>query len=110
EIATPIDFTGGTYTGPVGCSTCSNFDASMLQFLYAGTGNINFTGNSAAAATFYAPNANATLSGTDDVYGSILSKRLHNVGNASIHYDRRLGRDFYVAGNPLASTFTWKRF
>jgi hypothetical protein len=109
-IATPIDLTGGSYTGPSGCSTCSNYDASLFQLLYGGAGNVNFTGNSAAAITIYAPNATATLSGTADLYGSVLAKRLANTGNASIHYDRRLGRDFYVKGNPLASSFTWLRY
>jgi hypothetical protein len=40
----------------------------------------------------------------------VLAKRMNNTGNAPIHYDRRLGRDFYVAGHPMASDFTWKRY
>jgi Tfp pilus assembly protein PilX len=109
-IATPIDFAGGTYAGVVGCATCSEYDASMMQLVYGGTGNIEMTGNSGAAAVIYAPNAGFTLRGTADLYGSVLAKRINNVGNANIHYDQRLKRDFWVAGNPLMGTFNWKRY
>lgn len=111
-IATPLDFAGGSFASPdiSGCSNCSRYDASLLQILYAGTGTINLVGNSAAAATVYAPNATANVNGTADIYGSLLAKRLSNNGNANIHYDRRLQRDYFVAGNPVASTFTWKRY
>jgi len=109
DVATPIDFTGGTYAAP-NCAACSNYDASLMQIVYAGTGEIKLTGNSAAAATIYAPNAQVTLSGTADVYGSVLARRMHNTGNANIHYDRRLQRDFYVSGHPMASSFTWRKY
>jgi len=109
DIATPIDFAGGTFASVQGCGTCSNYDASMLQFLYGGTGNIVLTGNSGAAATFYAPQANATVEGTADLYGALLAKRINMQGSGNIHYDRRLSRDFYVAGQPMPTTFTWKR-
>lgn len=109
NIATPIDFAGGTYASVQGCGSCSNYDASMLQFLYGGTGNIVLTGNSGAAATFYAPYANATVEGTADLYGALLAKRINMQGSGNIHYDRRLSRDFYVAGQPMPTTFSWKR-
>lgn len=110
NIATPIDFVGGTFASVSGCTGCSNYDASMLQFVYGGTGTIQMTGNSGAAATFYAPNADFQLNGNTDLYGSVLAKRVFNNGNANLYYDRRLGRDFYVAGHPMASDFTWKRY
>ena len=66
-------------------------------------------GNSQSAATIYAPNASFTLKGTQDFYGSILSKTLTNNGNPGIHYDRRLSRQFWVAGQPMMGTFTWQR-
>ena len=109
-IATPVDFTGGTYTSVTGCATCSKYDASMMQIVYAGTGQIKMTGNSGSAATIYAPNALFTLSGTADIYGSVLASRINNTGNANIHYDRRLQHDFYVVGHPIMGTFNWKRF
>jgi len=110
DIATPIDFTGGGNTAVVGCATCSPFDASMLQFIYGGTGQIKLAGHAAAAAVFYAPNAEVIFSGTSDLYGSILSHRLRETGSGKIHYDRRLARDFWVAGHPMVGTFSWKRY
>jgi hypothetical protein len=44
------------------------------------------------------------------LYGSILGKTVTNGGNANIHYDRRLNRDFYVQGAQMLGTFSWKRF
>jgi hypothetical protein len=92
-------------------SSVASYDASSLQIVYGGTQTINMKGgNSQSAATIYAPNANFVLQGTQDLFGSILAKTITNGGNASIHYDRRLSRDFYVAGHPMASDFTWKRY
>src|SRR5262249_27516938 len=88
-VPTPLDLTGGSFAAPP-CASCSSFDASMLQFIYAGTGNIAMKGNSAAAATFYAPNAAATFTGTDDLFGSLLAKDKNETGTGNIHYDRRL--------------------
>jgi Tfp pilus assembly protein PilX len=110
SIDMPIDFRGGTYTGVTGCATCSQYDASMMQLLYAGTGDVEMTGNSSAALTVYAPNALFTLSGTADVYGSVLAHRLNETGSGNIHYDRRLRHDFYVLGRPTMGTFNWRRF
>jgi Tfp pilus assembly protein PilX len=110
SIASPVDFRGGTYAGVTGCATCSQYDASMMQMLYAGTGEIQMTGNNAASLTVYAPNALFTLSGTADVYGSVLAHRLNETGTGNIHYDRRLRHDFYVLGRPIMGTFNWKRF
>jgi hypothetical protein len=109
-IATPVDLTGGSYASVTGCSSCSNFDASMLQFIYDGTGEFKFSGNNGSAATVYAPNAALTITGTADVYGSVLGKRIDNQGSGNIHYDRRLQHDFYVAGHPMLNTFSWKRY
>ena len=113
-IATPLDFAGGgmggTFAAPVGCASCSAFDASLLQLVYGGTGNIVLTGNSAASAAVYAPNATAQLRGTADLYGSIVASQLTIPGNASVHYDRNLQGLFYVPGNTIIGTFTWKRY
>src|SRR5262249_991884 len=113
DMATVVDFggnSGGHYANDSSCTGCSIYDASMLQFLYAGSGTVSFRGNSSAAATFYAPNADVQFNGTEDLYGSMLGKTVTNGGNASIHYDRRLSRDFYVEGAQMLGSFTWKRF
>jgi Tfp pilus assembly protein PilX len=111
SISVPIDFTGNSTfaTSTASCTACTSFDASTMQIVYGGTGTINLTGNNTSAATVYAPNATVEFSGTADLYGSVLARRMSNSGNANIHYDRRLGHDFYVPGNPLASSFSWKK-
>jgi hypothetical protein len=60
--------------------------------------------------SIYAPNAIFTLQGTQDFYGSVMARTVESHGNAGIHYDRRLGQEFYIAGHPMVSTFTWKRY
>lgn len=112
NMTTVMDFggnSGGQFTNTSSCAGCSVYDASMLQFIYSGGGNINFRGNSAAAATIYAPNAALSFQGTADLYGSALGRTLSNGGNANIHYDRRLSRDYYVEGMQMLGTFNWKR-
>jgi type IV pilus assembly PilX-like protein len=109
-LAAPLDLTGGTYVSPVGCATCSNFDASMLQFVYGGSGAVDFGGNSGAAAAFYMPNAAVTIHGNVDVYGAIVANTVNDLGNASIFYDSDLSGSLYVAGQPVIGTFTWKRY
>ena len=102
-VAVPIDLTGG--------STVNNsFDPSHLQILYAGTGQINFGGNSATTAMVYAPNAVASLSGTTDLFGSLVSSTLTVGGTASIHYDRHLTSSFFSVGNAMMSSFSWKKY
>ena len=92
-------------------SPANSYDASALQIVYGGSGTVMMKGgNSQSAATIYAPNANFELLGTQDLYGSILAKTIDNVGTGNIHYDRRLSRDFYVAGHPMIGTFTWNRY
>ena len=109
-IATPVDFTGGSQTAITGCATCSNYDASMLQMIYAGTGELKVGGNNNSVMTVYAPNALFTLSGTGAVYGSILAKRMNDTGTGDILYDRRLLHDFWVVGHPMVGTFSWQRY
>jgi hypothetical protein len=110
DIETPINFAGGTYAAVEGCAACSAFDASMLQFVYGGSGEIFMAGNSGAATTIYAPNAAFSLVGTADLYGSVLAGTVTIPGTADIHYDRRLGSDFWVTGRPLIGSFTWNRY
>lgn len=109
-IAAPMDITGGSFASVVGCATCSNFDASMLQFVYGGTGSIDIGGNSGAAAAFYMPNAAVTLHGNAALYGSVVANTFNDVGNAAIYYDSSLSGSLFVAGNPVIGTFTWKRY
>jgi len=86
------------------------YDASAFQIVYGGTGTLYMDGgNAQTAAMIYAPNATFYMQGTQDLYGSVLAKTIQNGGNASLHYDRRLASEFYVPGQTMAPTFTWKR-
>lgn len=112
NMPTVMDFGGifgGSFTNTSSCTGCSRFDASMLQFIYAGNGLIKFRGSTTAAATFYAPNGSVQFTGGIDLYGSVLGQTV-SIGGASIHYDRRLNRDFYVQGSQMLGSFSWKRF
>jgi len=117
-IANPLDLSGGTFAGVTGtgattvsaCATCSDFDASVLQFVYGGTGSVDLGGNSGAAAAFYMPNASVTLHGNVDLYGSVVANTFNDVGNASLYYDSKLAGSLFVPGNPVIGTFTWKGY
>jgi hypothetical protein len=100
--ATPIDFTGGSFSN-------GSYNASLFQIDYAGTGQVILTGNTTAAAMVYAPNAAGTLLGNNDFYGSIVTATLNVAGNAHIHYDKNLSRTFFTVGNTMMSGFSWKR-
>jgi len=54
-----VNFGGGSYID-------NTLSAGNLLFLYAGAGQINFTGGSTTAAVVYTPNAAVTVSGNAD--------------------------------------------
>jgi hypothetical protein len=100
EMAVPFDLS--TMDWKQNAATGITHDASSFQIVYGGSANLSMKGgNAQSAATVYAPNASFTMTGTQDFFGSILAKTITNGGNASIHYDRRLGRDFWVVGHPM---------
>ncbi len=110
EMTTPVfnlsDLSSWKQNKPTG----TNYDASALQIVYGGTQPISMQGgNSQSAATIYAPNATFELKGTQDFFGSVLAKTVTDKGNNTIHYDRRLQRQFWVAGQPMMGTFSWQR-
>jgi hypothetical protein len=108
DMAVPIDLASLGWKQNA-TAAADKYDAAALQIVYPGTGTINMVGNPQAAATIYAPNAAFALQGTADLFGSVLAKTVDNGGNASIHYDRRLQSQFFVVGQPMVSTFSWKR-
>jgi hypothetical protein len=105
-----INFDGGTYASPVGTcgALCSAYDATLLQFVYGGTSTIVMTGNSSASATFYAPNAPATLKGTADLYGAIVANTITVSGSMNIHYDQQLQALAWTHGAPMQTAFSWR--
>jgi hypothetical protein len=122
DIATVMDFQGGaaasdaTFGAVQGCQSCSPYDASLLGFYYGGTGAISMVGNSSAAATVYAPNADATFGGTSDLYGSVVAKTLTIDGGGggangiSVNFDQSLSGTGVTAGAPMLASFSWKKY
>jgi len=106
-VTNAISFDGGSVSAPL-CASCSPFDASLMQFVYAGSGNITFAGNPASSATFYAPNAAATLNGDDNFYGALVSNTIKVTGNANIFYDQQLAGTGWTHGVPMMTAFSWK--
>ena len=104
-----INFDGGTYAAPIGtCTTCSMYDAALLQFVYGGSASVVMTGNSAASATIYAPNAPTLLKGTSDLYGAVVGKTITVAGDMNIHYDMQLQALAWTHGAPMQTAFSWK--
>ena len=93
-----------------GALATSSYDASKFQIDYGGTAPIKFDGHAGMAAMIYAPNASATFVGGSDFYGAIIASTLVDTGNAGINYDRNLSTKFFIIGNPMLSSFSWKRF
>ena len=40
----------------------------------------------------------------------MIVKTLKNTGGTALHYDKNLANFYGIAGNPLLSEFSWKRF
>jgi len=98
-----VDFTGGAFLN-------NSFDPSRFQILYAGTGTMKYSGGAATAATVYAPNADVSMHGNGNFFGSVLSKKFTDTGGASVHYDRSLATKFNVLGNHVMSSFSWQKY
>jgi hypothetical protein len=86
------------------------FDPQLFSINYAGTNGSSISGGAAAAFVLNAPNADLTLTGGSDFYGSLIVKTLKDTGGTKLHYDKNLGGFFGIAGNPLLTSFSWKRF
>jgi hypothetical protein len=109
-LSDPTDMTTPFDLGDWVIDSAFAYHAANLQIVYGGTASLSMTGNSTAAAVIYAPNADFTLQGTANFYGSILARTVTNGGTPGIYYDRALQTSFWVTGTPMAGTFTWKRY
>jgi len=43
-------------------------------------------------------------------YGSLIAKKLTLAGNFVLNYDSSLAAGAYTAGNPMISSFSWKKY
>lgn len=98
---TPVDFLGGAVTN-------ASYNPSDFRILYAGTGEMKLTGGSDTSAIVYAPHADAKVTGNGDLWGSVLAAYVNIRGGGKLHYDRRLGSNFFTIGPQMMSSFTWK--
>src|SRR5262249_13169488 len=82
DIPVPLNLGGNSITAPdiTGCTNCSKFDATVMQFVYSGTGELDIQGSTGAAASFYAPKAYVDLGGTADLYGAIVANKIYDHG------------------------------
>lgn len=103
ENDTVVDFEGQTFVN-------GSFDPSKFQILYGGEGTIKMTGGTSAAATVYAPNAEVTMGGGTDFYGSVLAKTFSAQSQVNIHYDRSLASKFFTLGQHVMSSFSWQKY
>jgi PilX N-terminal len=101
---TPVNIDGG------GGITNLSFDPQRFQIRYAGNNESSVSGGSAAAFLINAPNAPLKLTGGSDFYGSLIVKTLTDTGGTHLHYDKNLATNFGIAGNPILTAFSWKRF
>jgi hypothetical protein len=109
EMDVPFDLS--TMAWKQNAAAGQSLDAAAFQIVYGGHAAINMQGgNSQSAASIYAPNANFSLQGTQDLYGSILAATIYSHGTPAIHYDRALAAQFFVVGHPMVGTFSWKRY
>jgi Tfp pilus assembly protein PilX len=100
----PVNVTGG------GVFVNQTYDPQLFSINYAGTNASSISGGAATAFVLNAPNADLTLAGGSDFYGSLVVKTLKDTGGTKLHYDKNLGSFFGIAGNPLLTSFSWKRF
>lgn len=115
QIGTPIDTTAGTVAAPnvAACGAspgCSTFNASFMEFLYAGTGELKMNGHADSAAVIYAPNAYVDFSGTSDLYGAIIANQIYGHGTFDIHYDTNLQNTGSTMSAPMMTAFSWKKY
>jgi hypothetical protein len=98
---------------PYTCGDCSQYDASLLQIIYGGTGTAQLQGHPSAAAVFYMPNANVTFGGNSGLNGALIASTLsiNGGGNAiNINYDQSLSGKGQTASAPMISSFSWKKY
>lgn len=100
---TPLVFTNNSLSNP-------SYDPARFQIQYGGTGTISLDNNTTMSAMIYAPNAALSLLNNGDFYGSILANTVSVTNNAHLHYDRSLSSKFFTNGNPMMTSFSWKKY
>jgi hypothetical protein len=98
---------------PLTCSNCSQYDASLVEIIYGGSGTAGLQGHPNAAAVFYMPNADVTFGGDSGLNGAMIAHTLtiNGGGNTlNINYDQSLSGKGMTASLPMVSSFSWKKY
>lgn len=67
------------------------YDPGRMLVMITDTGSADFIdGNPEFYGAFYAPESTITVSGTADIYGSIIAEQINVAGTANIHYDESI--------------------
>ena len=102
-----------TLNKPLTCESCSQYDASLLEIIYGGTGTAALQGHPTAAAVFYMPNAYVSFGGNSGLNGALIASTLsiNGGGNAlNINYDQSLSGKGQTASAPMVTAFSWKKY
>jgi hypothetical protein len=104
SATTALDLSAGSINNP-------SYDSQRLTFQYGGTNAVKLNGGTTTALVLNAPNADVTLNGNADIYGSIVGKTVTDNGGAKLHFDRHLSASgtTYSLGHDMLSAFTWKK-
>ncbi|HEX8912250.1 MAG TPA: TadG family pilus assembly protein [Humisphaera sp.] len=82
----------GTFNLSGSITTASNTPANLTVYMCPGPsnqtpGSVNISSNGALYMQVYAPQSAVNLSGTGDIYGSVLGKTVSMSGTSAIYYD-----------------------
>jgi hypothetical protein len=58
----------------------------------------------------YEPKASFSFAGGASWYGAVIGAFMTDMGGTAVHYDRRLQTKDLILGNPMLSSFTWKKY
>jgi hypothetical protein len=79
-----VDFSGHAVTS---ASVPGNLSLVMVPANGTPPGSVSIGSSAAMYLTIYAPQSPAILSGTGDIYGSLIGKSIDMTGTSAIHYD-----------------------
>jgi Tfp pilus assembly protein PilX len=109
-VTYPLNWSGGDVIN-------ATFKAANLQILYGGTKPLFLHAGAESGATrgammILAPNAPINFTQGGAFYGSIVGSTIDDAGvsGVQIHYDRALNASFFKPGNPMMSSFSWKKY
>ena len=99
-----VDLTGNSVQNPTLIPT-------LFQMMYAGTGTVSLKGGTGASGLMYAPKASYSFnSAGGNWYGAVVGQTMTDMGGATINYDRNLQNQYFIIGNYMLSSFTWKKY